>query len=160
MLAGLFAFMTGTGLEYLTAEDSYAHAYDIGYAIWLSCFLYWFVVSTIKGKKRDMTLDKDTLDFLFRFRETGNAKAEFFVECESNHTTVNWLRNLRNKKTIRLFTGAYQEDHEVESRTSYVLSDKDIFHMRLRGYVKNAPDAVVLEALEDEWLLKRRSNFQ
>ena len=159
LIGGLAAVLIGTSIEFFSAEDTYTFAHEIGYVIWCAAYIYWIISITRKFRETREHPDERALFDIQQYRIADNLHSmKYFVVDESDHTTVNLWRKLRGKVTVRLFKGeAFEGGIFSQSCTTYVVTKKQLFEMRLRGYGPGCPVEMAKKALKDEWMRKFRS---
>ena len=123
----------------------------------MCCYAYWIIMLTKKQRLRHAFWDERALKDHHIFKIHEDIDIKYFAVDESNHTSVNWCRKLRSKLTVKLFKGSNPGGGIThDSHTTYVVTKKQLFEMRLRGYCENASSEVAMAALKDEWLQKFR----
>ncbi len=155
MIVGTAGLFFGLIVEFsLAADPTHTLAHEMGYVFFAVCYSYFLIVASKKRRGTFAHRDDRALDFHQRYTEDYE-HLNYFSVGESNHTTVNMWRKMRGKLTVYLFKG--NEPGYNQSCTTYVVTKKQLFEMRLRGYGENAPIDFVRKALTDKWMINLRA---
>ena len=67
---------------------------------------------------------------------------------------------MRGLNTLRMFKGQYSEDADVRSYCAYLLTDKELFEAKLRGYYDTEDVNLAEKGFSDPWMLKKSTMKQ
>lgn len=142
ILGNGISFLAGAGELYIIAQSS----------VWIAIILQWKVL--LQGRKQDNIAR--TIREIKEFSELASSPLSFrhytYLHPVTRRWGCQWYDKWKGITYVHLWTYNFELDegkiHEFESTIKFPISDKQLFEMKLKGYVDTSDPGNMVSALE------------